>query len=86
MKEGIHPLEATIPNTKLEDLGPKKVVDGKDCSEGNIAQVFKKNGYVTGMVGKWHLTNTAQAGGTVAGVKAKVQECGEFYQSSVMVS
>lgn len=74
MRDNKHPVEATIPNTKLQDKG--KVEDGQDCSQSNIAQVFQKNGYVTGMVGKWHLTNANSVGGTVAAVKAEVEKCG----------
>mmetsp|Transcript_24567 Transcript_24567/g.52939 ORF Transcript_24567/g.52939 Transcript_24567/m.52939 type:complete len:1002 (+) Transcript_24567:237-3242(+) len=68
------PSVASIPNTKLKDVG--QVVDGQDCSTGNIAQVFQKNSYITGMVGKWHLTKTNTVGNTVEGVKAEIQECG----------
>lgn len=75
-RNNIHPVVASIPNTKLENTG--KVMDGRDCSDGNLAQVFSKNGYETGMVGKWHLTDSDKAGGTVAGVASVVSGCGEL--------
>lgn len=43
-----------IPSTKLVD--EDDVPDGDDCSKNNIAAIMKKNGYRTGMTGKWHLT------------------------------
>ena len=68
----VHPVDATIPRTKLEDRGV--IEDGNDCSQSNIAQAFKKNGYVTGMVGKWHLTNTGTM--TTADVVTEINNCG----------
>lgn len=67
-----HPVVASIPNAKLEDVG--QVEDGQDCSVGNVAQVFKKNGYTTGMVGKWHLTKNGAM--TIEEIKAAVVGCG----------
>ena len=56
MQNDIFPVTVTIPRAKLEDRGA--VQDGQDCSHSNIAQVFSSNHYVTGMVGKWHLTDS----------------------------
>lgn len=56
MQNNIFPVTVTIPRAKLEDRGA--VQDGQDCSHSNIAQVFSSNHYVTGMVGKWHLTDS----------------------------
>lgn len=69
---GINPAAATIPNTKLQNVGT--VDDGQDCKVGNIAQAFKANNYTTGMVGKWHLTKVK--GGSVADIVTEVQACG----------
>jgi len=69
------PSDVSIGNTKLKD--DRSVVDGNDCSENNLAQVFKNNDYVTGMVGKWHLSKTANLGDTVEAVKAEIESCGE---------
>jgi len=71
---GVNPAAATIPNTKLQDVGPSNIDDGFDCSVGNIAQVFKANNYTTGMVGKWHLTKIR--GGSVADIVTEVNACG----------
>uniref|UniRef100_A0A7S4SA90 Plant heme peroxidase family profile domain-containing protein n=4 Tax=Ditylum brightwellii TaxID=49249 RepID=A0A7S4SA90_9STRA len=68
------PSDVSIGNTKLKD--DRSVVDGNDCSENNLAQVFKNNDYVTGMVGKWHLSKTANLGDTVEAVKAEIESCG----------
>lgn len=73
-KNATNPAAATIPNTKLRDVGAMN--DGQDCGVSNIAQVFKANDYVTGMVGKWHLTKVNKNGGTVAGVVTEIESCG----------
>lgn len=71
------PAKVTIPTTKLRDTG--SVDDGMDCSDGNVAQVLRKNGYKTGMVGKWHLTNKKQAnGGTHQGYVDEINNCGRY--------
>ena len=69
----VHPVSATIPKSKLDDLN--QVMDGDDCSHSNIAQVFSSNDYVTGMVGKWHLTVVDDIM-EVDDVKLEVQACG----------
>eukprot|EP00579_Thalassiosira_antarctica_P002411 CAMPEP_0201873608 /NCGR_PEP_ID=MMETSP0902-20130614/6059_1 /ASSEMBLY_ACC=CAM_ASM_000551 /TAXON_ID=420261 /ORGANISM="Thalassiosira antarctica, Strain CCMP982" /LENGTH=210 /DNA_ID=CAMNT_0048400247 /DNA_START=142 /DNA_END=774 /DNA_ORIENTATION=- len=73
-KDNLNPADASIPNTKLRNIGA--MVDGQDCGTSNIAQAFKANGYTTGMVGKWHLTKVNTVGGTVEGVKTEVESCG----------
>lgn len=71
----IDPSDASIGNTKLRDV--PDVPDGYDCSRGNLAQVFRGNGYATGMVGKWHLSKTKNLGNTVEDVKEEIRSCGE---------
>jgi len=71
---GTNPAKAIIPNTKLEDIDDIK--DGNDCSHGNIAQVFRKNGYTTGMVGKWHLTDTDTDRFNIEEIRSKIISCG----------
>jgi len=72
MQNDIFPVTVTIPRAKLEDRGA--VQDGQDCSHSNIAQVFSSNHYVTGMVGKWHLTDSG--GKNIEQVKSEVIGCG----------
>lgn len=43
---GVRPKNVAIHFTKLE---------GRDCSDDNLAQQFRRNGYRTAHVGKWHL-------------------------------
>lgn len=71
-RNGVQPVSATIPNTKLQDQN--RVQDGNDCSHSNIAQVFSKNSYVTGMVGKWHLSDTNNR--LTSEVKQEIVSCG----------
>lgn len=70
----MNPADASIPNTKLKDVGA--VLDGQDCAVSNIAQVFKANNFTTGMVGKWHLSKTSALGGTIQDVKDEINACG----------
>ena len=81
VEDNLNPADASIPNTKLRN--ENTMDDGQDCGTSNIAQAFKANNYTTGMVGKWHLTKVNIAGGTVASVKATVEECGECIVSSI---
>ena len=71
-----------IPTTKLEDLDT--VIDGNDCSEQNLAQVFKENNYRTGMVGKWHLH---RGSGTYSyeDSQERIRNCGFDYAESVYI-
>lgn len=70
----VNPSDVTIPKTKLQDRNT--VTDGKDCTENNLAQLLRNNGYETGMVGKWHLSRTNTLGDSVAGVQAEIIDCG----------
>ena len=72
-RRGTNPANVIIPNTKLEDIDDS-IKDGNDCSHGNIAQVFRKNGYTTGMVGKWHLTSTRRL--SIEEIRSKIISCG----------
>jgi choline-sulfatase len=46
-----------------EDTG---VDDGLDCSRHNLAQVLRRHGYRTGVVGKWHLGVTTDSDSTTS--------------------
>ena len=62
----------TIPTTKLEDVAGET----NDCTEENLAVVFKNNGYRTGMIGKWHLTKFEDSAYTYANSQQTIQGCG----------
>ena len=60
-----------IPNTKLED------VDGmNDCSEDNVAATFKRNGYRTAMIGKWHLSDIDSSDYNYNSAVETIKRCG----------
>ena len=59
-----------IPNTKLNDV--TQVSDGNDCSDNNMAALLSKNGYRTGVVGKWHLSRFSRNSYTYDGLRQTV--------------
>jgi len=73
----------TIPRTKLEDVSG--VEDGNDCSAGNAAAVFQQNGYRTGVVGKWHLSESDRNANTFiyTDLQDEVRQCGFDYAEAL---
>ena len=73
----------TIPRTKLLDIDT--VPDGQDCSENNLAQTFKANGYRTGVVGKWHLYAGDFQGNTFdyEEVQDEIRSCGFDFAEAI---
>jgi arylsulfatase A-like enzyme len=74
--------DVIIPSTKLEDV--KGVTDPNDCSHNNISAVLKRNGYNTGMVGKWHLTNDRDNSGyDYDRIRDDVKDCGFDFAEAI---
>ncbi|KNC82333.1 hypothetical protein SARC_05372 [Sphaeroforma arctica JP610] len=68
---GLDISKVTIPTTKLED-----VVGHSDCTKDNMAVEFRSNGYRTGVVGKWHLSNIRNEAYSYPKFQTLVRECG----------
>jgi len=66
-----------IPNTKLHDR--RTAEDGKDCSDNNLAAVFRNNNYNTGVVGKWHLSKIPNTTLDYPALQTTIQQCGFNY-------
>lgn len=67
---------AVIKYVKLQD---EPIVDGQDCSRGNLAALLGSDGYRTGMIGKWHLTNVNRRTYNYAEFQQTVRNCGFDY-------
>ena len=63
-----------IRSTKLEDV--QGVDDPNDCSENNVAALLQRNGYRTGVVGKWHLTSDDGGNYNYGRIRNDVKSCG----------
>jgi arylsulfatase A-like enzyme len=72
--------KVTIPTTKLQDV---RTQPNKDCTEENLAVTFQKEGYRTGMIGKWHLSRFRSY--TYSGAQETVQGCGFDYVEALYV-
>ena len=71
----------SIPKAKLHDVS--SVTDGQDCSLNNLANVFKDDGYRTGVVGKWHLTDTDASTYTYADLQTSIRDCGFDFAEAI---
>jgi len=71
----------SVPNTKLHDVYGQ----AKDCTEDNIAAVLKSHGYRTGVVGKWHLSETNSTTYTYENAQDEIKECGFDYVDGLYV-
>lgn len=62
--------EVTVPTTRIEDASDQ-------CTEGNVATLLQKNGYRTGIVGKWHLSDVPRnAAFSYSDFQERVRQCG----------
>lgn len=73
--------DVIIPSTKLQD--DYSVSDGRDCSENNIAALLKRNGYKTGVVGKWHLTNDDRGTYSYSRIQSNIRNCGFDFAEAI---
>ena len=73
--------DVRIPATKLEDV--RGVDDPKDCSENNIAALLQRNGYKTGVTGKWHLTSDDGGAYTYGKIQSDVRGCGFDFAEAI---
>eukprot|EP00531_Pseudo-nitzschia_arenysensis_P014176 CAMPEP_0116118014 /NCGR_PEP_ID=MMETSP0329-20121206/1879_1 /TAXON_ID=697910 /ORGANISM="Pseudo-nitzschia arenysensis, Strain B593" /LENGTH=649 /DNA_ID=CAMNT_0003611615 /DNA_START=55 /DNA_END=2003 /DNA_ORIENTATION=- len=73
--------DVIIPFTKLED--DFNVEDGRDCSENNIAALLQRNGYNTGVVGKWHLTSDDGGTYTYSRIQSDIRDCGFDFAEAI---
>mmetsp|Transcript_9691 Transcript_9691/g.21739 ORF Transcript_9691/g.21739 Transcript_9691/m.21739 type:complete len:655 (-) Transcript_9691:177-2141(-) len=73
LQDGAAISSVIIPTTKLEDVSGY----GQDCSNENLAAVFKANGYRTGVMGKWHLHHfDDRYGYSYDAVTENIRQCG----------
>jgi len=68
-----------VANTKLHDIDGKT----KDCSEGNIAAILQKDGYRTGVVGKWHLSEVEKSEYSYEKSVKQIERCGFDYVDGI---
>ena len=74
--------DVKIPLTKLEDV--QGVDDPNDCSDNNLAALLKRNGYNTGMVGKWHLSNDRDNSGyDYDRIRDDIKDCGFDFAEAI---
>lgn len=78
--EGYDMVDVHIPSAKLMDVDG--VPDGLDCSENNIAAALSRNGYRTGVVGKWHLT-TPGDNYDYDSYRGRIRSCGFDYAEAI---
>jgi len=73
--------DVRIPYTKLEDI--QGVADPNDCSENNVAALLQRNGYQTGLVGKWHLTSDDGGSYNYGRIRNDVKSCGFDFAEAI---
>ena len=78
--EGYDMVDVHIPSAKLLDV--ESVAYGMDCSENNLAVILSRNGYRTGVVGKWHLTQPKDNYNYDA-YRSQIRSCGFDYVEAI---
>ncbi|VEU33961.1 unnamed protein product [Pseudo-nitzschia multistriata] len=73
--------DVSNPATKLDDI--EGLSDGNDCSENNIAALLQRNGYRTGISGKWHLTEDDRGRYNYERIQEEVRNCGFDFAEAI---